>query len=461
MGYLHCQPRPQARLGSRRLVRRDDGVQEACVTYVQAATVLSLLFLVVYGGTNWFTTLRSDVGTWHFDWELGIPLVPLFIVPYMSIDLFFVAAPFLCRSRAELRTFTRRIVFAIVVAGGCFLLVPLRLGFERTPVPGTLGSLFDSFRTMDAPHNLFPSLHVTLGFLLAEVYVRRTQGLLRAALVVWFTVISFSTVLTHQHHLVDVAGGMLLALVACYLFREESTPSPVVPNHVGAYYFIGAGLMSLGSVAFWPYGSVFLWPAVSLAVSAAAYWGLGPGIFRKHEGRLPLAARVLLAPVLFGHHLSLVYYRRRSPAYSEVVPGVLMGRQLTEAEATKACAQGVTAVLDLAAEFTEAAPFRQLHYFALPILDLTAPTDEQIRQAVHFIETAAARGSVYVHCKVGYSRSAAVVGAYLLATGRARSEEEAIAHMRKARPGLIVRAEVKELLRRFAGRIGAGAKRAT
>ena len=37
-----------------------------------------------------------DVGTWVFAWERLIPFVPLMIVPYMSIDLFFVAAPFLC-----------------------------------------------------------------------------------------------------------------------------------------------------------------------------------------------------------------------------------------------------------------------------------------------------------------------------------------------------------------------------
>ena len=67
-----------------------------------SAALLSLLFVVVYGGTNWFTAQRpaTQVTTWYFDWELAvIPFVPLLIVPYMSIDLFFVAAPFLCRDR--------------------------------------------------------------------------------------------------------------------------------------------------------------------------------------------------------------------------------------------------------------------------------------------------------------------------------------------------------------------------
>jgi len=48
---------------------------------------LSLLFLAVYGSCNWFTSLRTDVGTWYFEWERRIPFVALMILPYMSIDL--------------------------------------------------------------------------------------------------------------------------------------------------------------------------------------------------------------------------------------------------------------------------------------------------------------------------------------------------------------------------------------
>src|SRR5436309_10393476 len=94
---------------------------------------LSILFLIVYGGCNWITSRRGDVGTFYFQWERAIPFVPFFILPYLSIDLFFVAAPFLCRNRDELRTFSKRIAGAIVIAGICFLLFPLRFAFARPP----------------------------------------------------------------------------------------------------------------------------------------------------------------------------------------------------------------------------------------------------------------------------------------------------------------------------------------
>ena len=63
---------------------------------------------------------RGDVGTWYYAWERFIPFVPLMIVPYMSIDLFFVAAPFVCSTPDELRILARRIAFAILVAGVFF-----------------------------------------------------------------------------------------------------------------------------------------------------------------------------------------------------------------------------------------------------------------------------------------------------------------------------------------------------
>src|SRR5450631_181985 len=59
-----------------------------------ASIGLSVLFVVVYGWCNWITAQRHDVGTLYFEWERFIPFVPLMIVPYLSIDLFFVAAPF-------------------------------------------------------------------------------------------------------------------------------------------------------------------------------------------------------------------------------------------------------------------------------------------------------------------------------------------------------------------------------
>jgi protein-tyrosine phosphatase len=68
---------------------------------------------------------------------------------------------------------------------------------------------------------------------------------------------------------------------------------------------------------------------------------------------------------------------------------------------------------------------------------------------VAFLAEEAATGTVYVHCKIGYSRSAAVVGAYLLASQQAATVDEAVAQLRAVRPSIVVRPEVIEALCAF------------
>jgi len=411
--------------------------------------LLSVLFLIVYGTTNWITAQRTDVGTWYFEWERAIPFVPLMIVPYLSIDLFFLGAPFLCRDRRELQTLKRRISFAIVVAGLCYLLLPLRLACARPETSGWPRALLDAFQTLDRPHNLVPSLHITLCMILAVHYAKHTRKLVHFAVCVWFGLVGLSTVLTYQHHVIDVAGGLALGSLCCYLFGDPAGEFVVINFRIGSYYGLGAAAMLILAAMNQPWGNLLLWPGLALGIVATAYWGVGPGIFLKRGGRLAPWSRVVLWPVLLGQYLSLLYYRRQGRPWDVVVPGVVIGRKLNAAEAVAASGRGVTAVLDLTAEFSEAAPFLATTYHNLPILDLTAPTPQQLQEGVTFISEQTSTGTVYVHCKIGYSRSAAVVGAYLLATGRVATAEEALQFLRKVRPAIVVRPEAWSALRAF------------
>jgi protein phosphatase len=85
----------------------------------------------------------------------------------------------------------------------------------------------------------------------------------------------------------------------------------------------------------------------------------------------------------------------------------------------------------------------------VPILDLTAPNTLQLWEAVEFISQHAGGGIICVHCKVGYSRSAAVVGAYLLASGQAKTVEQAVTLLRNGRPTIVIRPEALAALNRF------------
>jgi protein-tyrosine phosphatase len=218
---------------------------------------------------------------------------------------------------------------------------------------------------------------------------------------------------------------------------------------VATYYAVGAILLGVAAIAFRPWALPLLWPAVALAVVSAGHFGLGPAIYRKQNGVLPWSTRILLAPALLGQWLSLAHYARQCRPWDRLTDHVWIGRRLSNAEARDAIAHGVSAVLDLTGEFSEAAPFRQITYRSIPIMDLTAPTPGQVAEAVDFIRSHTSQGIVYIHCKIGYSRTAAVAGCYLLATGAAENANDAIRQLQSTRPGIVIRPEAIETIAAF------------
>jgi membrane-associated phospholipid phosphatase len=415
-----------------------------------ASAGLSVLFLIAYSGCNWITGQRGQVGSFYFQWERAIPFVPFMILPYMSIDLFFIAAPFLCRTDEELRIFSRRVVAAILIACLCFLLFPLRFAFPRPHASGWLGSIFDWFRGMDSPFNLLPSLHAALLLLLVDLYARNLRGVFLFAAMLWFFLIGLSPLLTYQHHIIDIVGGFVLAGYCFYLFREPSLALPVVVNRrIGSYYAAGAATVLLMVTIFWPWGVLLFWPAIALGIVAIGYFGAGPVVFRKTRGKLPWSTRFVLAPCLLGQYFSLLYYRSQCRSWDEVTSRIWIGGKLGSRSANRAFCSGVASVLDLSAEFSEAKPFRQINYRNIPVLDLTGPTQAQLAEMGEFIGNYSRNGAVYVHCKIGYSRSAAAVAAYLITSGKAKTAEEAFAIIRRVRPSVVIRPEVIFALSEF------------
>ena len=130
---------------------------------------------------------------------------------------------------------------------------------------------------------------------------------------------------------------------------------------------------------------------------------------------------------------------------------MFLGRRLTTREANRAKAEGWVAVLDLAAELLESRPLRELaDYRSLPVLDATAMSLVQLREAVEWVKQRAAIGPLYVHCALGRGRSALVVAAYLLALGSAPDAKAALKHLRALRSSVRLNRAQRRALDRFA-----------
>lgn len=458
-----------------------DGARSRFVPALLTSLALCAAFMIVYGLTNTLASKSEHLGTWYYAWERHIPFVPIFVIPYFSIDLFFFFAPFLCTSRAERQTLARRILLAIGVAGLFFWLMPLTTAVPRPQVDGWLGPIFRFLYSFDQPHNLFPSLHIALRTILVGTYLRHTRGIVRLLIHLWFSLIGFSTLLVYQHHVVDIVGGFILAAVCYYVFTErsqagapgqvlltrvddapsagqrvrsvgEASDSPGAPVHarIGLRYLALSLLLAALSFSYVWWSLWLLWPATSLAIAASSYLGAGASIYRKRDGVIPIWSKLILGPFLIGQWISWHGYTKRSNAFDPVTDRVLIGRRLTDREAADVMKpEGIVAVLDLTGEFSEAKAFRELPYRNIQVADLTPPSQEQLNAALAFVDEHMADGKVYLHCKAGYSRSAAVAGALLLRADPSQRVEDIVSRLYAIRRGIVVRPEIVECLRAY------------
>lgn len=221
---------------------------------------------------------------------------------------------------------------------------------------------------------------------------------------------------------------------------------------VGSYYLFGA--VSLAAIAWltFPWGFLLLWPSVSLGVISIGYFKFGSWVWFKQNGQHPNGVRTFHWFARYGQEISRRAYSKQCDPWNALLPNLLIGRQLNSAEIDELKSEGVTSVLDLTAEFSEPPEMLRMNYLNLPCLDLTAPSDRMLDEAIRFIDEGIREGKVYVHCKIGYSRTAAVTGSYLLHAEHAEDMNEAIAMLKKARPSIIIRPEARLTIKRYAER---------
>jgi membrane-associated phospholipid phosphatase len=192
---------------------------------IAGALVVSAVFFPVYIGGAAIAGARGHPLHLYAGIELAIPFLPFMIVPYLSMFVLFVAPPLQLEPR-ELGQLVARLVLASLVSGLIFLCLPSEVGFADRSDAGAWQPLYDAIYAIDGHFNAVPSFHViytaSILLIMSEVATPR----LRIAYVVWLAVVCASTVLTHRHHLLDVAFGLAIAFAVRAVMRTK-LPAPV------------------------------------------------------------------------------------------------------------------------------------------------------------------------------------------------------------------------------------------
>lgn len=404
---------------------------------------LAPFFYLTYGSANWLASLRSSVPHMALDWERHIPFLAWSIIPYWSINLFYAIALFVNQTPEGVDRLGKRYLTAQVIAIACFLLFPLRAIFDKPVTDGLPGLMFDVLGGFDKPFNQAPSLHIALLIIIWDHMRRALPGSSRLLWDGWSLLIGLSVLTTFQHHAIDIPAGALLGLFALWLLPLRG-PSPLArfrfnsiagASRVGRYYLLASLAflaLAVHGLTISAYAIVWLWPALAFAIVTLGYYGAGAAVFQKaNHGRVSLASLCLLAPFRLFASVNAWAWTRRFAARVEIAPGVFLGRFPRRHELSD-----IHSVIDLTAErIAPKGAVDQAHWLALPSLDLVPMSEKVLNIAAHMVEAARPQGPVLICCSLGFQRSARVAIHWLVMSGCARDDAEALGLIRsKGRP---------------------------
>ena len=443
--------------------------------------LVGMLFYASYGLSNHYAASLAYVPEVAFAWERNIPFWEWTILPYWSLNLMYAAAFFLCRNAREQNRYVARLVSAQIVATTCFMLFPLHFGWPKPPTDGLWGVMFDSLVAFDLPYNQSPSLHIALSIIVGAFYWTRFPKI-RLPIFLWQSLIALSVLTTYQHHFIDVPTGALLGWLVLWAipqhgvspfrrpfdtqgrlktseasfceaktseasFCEAKTPPDTRSREIkiAMLYLAGAVLSALPSFfsGAWLW---MLWVSVSLSVVAFAYLTGNAAVFQKQaDGRLSVAATILLLPYLAGVRLNMAYWLSGKAKTAQVRDGVWIG-------SVSGISDDLSAVLDVCAEYP--CPRCRGAYRVLPLLDMVAPSENDLVQAALLLEALRRQhGKVLTCCALGYGRSATVVLTWLLVYGGCRDLAQATAELKQARPQMVLPPETAKAVEAVAGRL--------
>ena len=190
-------------------------------TYLLWSLGVGVAFFTIYPTLNWVTSLRPDRMQLYFAAELRIPFVPEWVWVYVSLYALFLMPLFFVPA-SRMPGLGRQLIMGTAVSGACFFLLPAELGFVREiPSHAPYRELFTSMFGIDHPHNLVPSLHVIYSAAIALACADFARPPARVLFQAWLALIAVSTLLIHQHHLLD----LVVAFAIVGLLRRHDRPT--------------------------------------------------------------------------------------------------------------------------------------------------------------------------------------------------------------------------------------------
>lgn len=177
--------------------------------------VFAIAFQGLYGLASADYVTRSDLFDVALPVDARAPFWPMWSLAYITIGPLLAAAALALRTPDRTLPFLAVLLLELSAGVLCFLAVPV----AAMPVPETAMTALESalFAMADGVNlegNMMPSLHVAFAISAAWAAHPHLKVPLRAVMWTWAGAVVASTWFTHQHWVLDIVGGALLALAA-------------------------------------------------------------------------------------------------------------------------------------------------------------------------------------------------------------------------------------------------------
>lgn len=184
--------------------------REELIFYTIQFLILSILFFVLYGLTNYLASKSQNHYSLYFEFEKNIPFLAPSIIIYLSINLIFVL-PVFYLTIPEMKHLSFAFSSITILSCSIFYFFPTKLGWIRPGHVPNFEWIYSVLYSVEYPHNLFPSLHVAYSYLIFKILWPKTHLMEKILYRIWFFLLLSSVLFTHQHHLLDILGGIFFA----------------------------------------------------------------------------------------------------------------------------------------------------------------------------------------------------------------------------------------------------------
>mgnify|MGYP001561183422 FL=1 len=177
---------------------------------------LFLLTIVIATGLLYFPlNRRKSKYYWESKIDRKIPLIPIFIIPYIYLFFPYVALGFVFLwNTAVVTNFLESFIVANILADIIWYLFPNGVRRPEIKVTGFWEKIVKKLYKIDKfDTNGFPSSHVYCSSITTWYLILAFPQYWLLFLVVGISII-FSTLFVKQHYVVDVVGGLIIFLIS-------------------------------------------------------------------------------------------------------------------------------------------------------------------------------------------------------------------------------------------------------